>query len=98
MSLLDLFLGLLPVVFLLVAMVRAWPIMKPISARLVLLMFGATLLNLARSILVGRPIAALACLAFSSLAAGWCYRMAVKGELMAEDWERRQSERELDES
>lgn len=88
----------LPIALMGLAMARAWPVQEPVSSRIVLLMFGATLLNLARAVIVGRPITALACFIVSSLAAGWTYRKAVQGEIMTEDFERRRRERELDES
>lgn len=96
MSWLDLLLVSLPPSLMALALLRARPIMTPVPSRLVLVIFGVTLLNLARAVVVGRPILSILCFAFSSLAAGWSYRKAVQGELMAEEWERRQAERELD--
>ncbi len=98
MSSLDTILLCLPIALMCLAMFRAWKVETAFSARLVLLVFVASLLNVARAIIVGRPVFSIFFFALSAVAAGWSYRKAVQGELMAEDHKRRRQERELDES
>jgi hypothetical protein len=85
-----------PIAIILVILIRGWPMEKPFSSRLSLLLVVVTLIALSWGIVTQENLLGTLFLGIAVLSSVWCYRKAVQGEIHHEEFERRRREREQD--